>query len=149
MVIFKAQNVGGPVHWHQDACFLATDSKPVIGLWVALEDATIENGCLWVVPRGHVQGLKRRYVRDDRDRLSFVELDGTPLDTTGAIPVEVPLGSVIALHGFLPHCSYANRSPKSRCAMTFHIIDGTAQFAPDNWMRTPLASTLGDRHDEI
>ena len=143
MVIFKAQKVGGPVDWHQDACFLGAHPKPVVGLWVALEDANLDNGCLWVSPGGHVHGLQKRYVRDDNDVLSFVPVNPGTTNMREPIPVEVPAGSVVALHGYLPHRSLANRSPRSRCAMTFHVIDAKSEFLSDNWIRCPEKAKLG------
>ena len=62
MYIFKQPNIGGEVTCHQDATFLYTEPLRMVGLWFALEDATIENGCLWVIPGGHKQGLKSRFV---------------------------------------------------------------------------------------
>ena len=63
MYIFKQPAIGGQVMWHQDSSFLHTEPESVVGLWVALEDATIENGCLWALPGGHRRGLKSRFVR--------------------------------------------------------------------------------------
>ena len=63
MYIFKQPNIGGEVTCHQDATFLYTEPLRMVGLWFALEDATIENGCLWVIPGGHRLGLKSRFVR--------------------------------------------------------------------------------------
>ena len=144
MVIFKAQQIGGAVDWHQDGCFLASEPKPVIGFWIALEDATLENGCLWVVPGGHRQGLEKRYIRNANDDLFFKPLSNRPLELEPAIPLEVPAGTVVALHGHLPHRSLANRSSRSRCAMTFHVVDCGSTFALDNWIRTPETIHLGD-----
>src|SRR5713226_1319049 len=53
MYIFKQPRIGGEVTCHQDATFLFTEPLRMFGLWFALEDATIENGCLWVIPGGH------------------------------------------------------------------------------------------------
>ncbi|MFZ0751373.1 MAG: phytanoyl-CoA dioxygenase family protein, partial [Pyrinomonadaceae bacterium] len=71
MYIFKQPKIGGEVTCHQDATFLYTEPLTMVGLWFALEDATIENGCLWVIPGGHRLGLKSRFVRVPmtRDRL--------------------------------------------------------------------------------
>src|SRR5205807_9349677 len=63
MYIFKQPNIGGEVTCHQDATFLYTEPLRMVGLWFALEDATIENGCLWAIPGGHKLGLKSRFVR--------------------------------------------------------------------------------------
>src|SRR5215212_457835 len=53
MYIFKQPNIGGEVTCHQDSTFLYTEPTDIVGLWFALEDATIENGCLWAIPGGH------------------------------------------------------------------------------------------------
>ena len=55
MYIFKQPNIGGEVTCHQDSTFLYTEPIDIVGLWFALEDATIENGCLWAIPGGHRQ----------------------------------------------------------------------------------------------
>jgi phytanoyl-CoA dioxygenase PhyH len=63
MYIFKQPDIGGEVTCHQDSTSLYTDPIDIVGLWFALEDATIENGCLWAIPGGHRSGLKSRWVR--------------------------------------------------------------------------------------
>ena len=63
MYIFKQPNIGGEVTCHQDSTFLYTEPVQIAGLWFALEDATVKNGCLWVIPGGHRLGLKSRWVR--------------------------------------------------------------------------------------
>ena len=63
MYIFKQPNIGGEVTCHQDSTFLYTEPIDIAGLWFALEDATIENGCLWAIPGGHRNGLKSRWHR--------------------------------------------------------------------------------------
>ncbi len=58
MFIFKHARIGGVVDNHQDATFLYTEPASCIGFWFALEDATIENGCLWAKPGGHQTSLR-------------------------------------------------------------------------------------------
>ncbi|HXW60089.1 MAG TPA: phytanoyl-CoA dioxygenase family protein, partial [Myxococcota bacterium] len=65
MFIFKQPKFGDGVPAHQDATFIHTDPCSVIGLWFALEDADIDNGCLWVLPGGHRGPLKERFVIKD------------------------------------------------------------------------------------
>ena len=50
-------------------------------------------------------------------------------------PLEVKKGTLIVLHGLLPHLSRENRSPKSRHAYTLHVIDASAQYPKDNWLQ--------------
>lgn len=135
MYIFKQPNIGGEVNCHQDSTFLYTEPEPVIGLWFALEDATIENGCLWAIPKAHKLGLKSRFIRATDDTTSFKILDNTQWDLTKLTPLEVKKGSLIVLHGFLPHLSYANKSCFSRHAYTLHLIDKSWYYGKDNWLQ--------------
>jgi phytanoyl-CoA hydroxylase len=134
MYIFKQPKIGGEVVCHQDATFLRTEPQSVVGLWFALQDATIENGCLWVLPRHHKGPLKARFLRDGEDLKTEV-LDDSPWPETERVPVEARQGTLVVLHGFLPHLSGPNRSAKSRHAYTLHVIDGACRYPPDNWLQ--------------
>lgn len=135
MYIFKQPNIGGEVTCHQDSTFLYTDPTDIAGLWFALEDATIENGCLWAIPGGHRHGLKSRWFRTNEGRMEFETYDATPWPENELVPLEVSKGSLILLHGLLPHCSFENRSPRSRHAYTLHLIGAKAKYPPDNWLQ--------------
>jgi phytanoyl-CoA hydroxylase len=139
MYIFKQPRIGGEVGCHQDASFLVTEPSSVIGLWFALEDATIANGCLYAAPGDHKSPLRSRFVRHDiggpNDRAEMVTLDPTPLPSQGLVPLEVPKGTLVVLHGHLPHDSAPNRSADSRHAYTLHVIDGGCAYRPDNWLQ--------------
>jgi len=136
MVILKPPGIGGEVGAHQDATFLYTDPITVHGFWFALEDATLENGCMWALPGGHRLGLKRRFRRSGGG-VTFDEIDREPLPMPpeGYVPLEAPKGTLVLLHGLLPHWSAANRSLKSRVAYSLHVIDGSARYPDDNWLR--------------
>jgi phytanoyl-CoA hydroxylase len=136
MYIFKQPRIGGEVVPHTDATFLRTDPVSVTGFWFALEDATIENGCLWALPGGHRLPLHREWIRRG-DHTHFLEV-GPPPPEDGFVPLEAEAGTLIVLHGLLPHRSGPNRSDRSRHAYSLHVIDGTATYADDNWIqRTP------------
>lgn len=133
MYIFKQPKIGGEVSCHQDSTFLFTEPLQIVGLWFALEDATLENGCLWVLPGGHSLGLKSRWVRSSVG-MRFENFDSTPWPEEQLVPLEVSQGSVILLHGLLPHKSLANRSAKSRQAYTLHVISAASQYPEANWL---------------
>lgn len=141
MYIFKQPNIGGEVTCHQDATFLYTEPLDIAGLWFALEDATVDNGCLWALPGGHQHGLKSRWRRTQNpstarnEAMTFEVFDHTPWPTDGLVPLEVPKGSLILLHGLLPHCSFENRSPRSRHAYTLHLIGANVNYPADNWLQ--------------
>ncbi|HEX3250726.1 MAG TPA: phytanoyl-CoA dioxygenase family protein [Pyrinomonadaceae bacterium] len=135
MYIFKQPNIGGEVTCHQDSTFLYTEPIDIAGLWFALEDATVDNGCLWALPGGHRYGLKSRWRRSENGAMEFEVFDNQPWPTEGLIPLEVPKGSLILLHGLLPHCSFENKSARSRHAYTLHLLGANANYPTDNWLR--------------
>lgn len=137
MYIFKQPEIGGEVTCHQDSAFLYTEPIDIAGLWFALEDATTENGCLWAIPGGHQGGLKSRWRRNDDGRMGFEIFDPAPFPEEELVPLEVSQGSLIVLHGLLPHKSLANRSPKSRHAYTLHAIGDDSSYPADNWLQRP------------
>jgi len=134
MYIFKQPRIGGEVGWHQDSTFLYTEPLSVVGLWFALEDATVENGCLWALPGGHRGPLRERWRRKD-GALAMERLDDTPWREEGAVPLEAKRGTLVVLHGKLPHGSLPNRSERSRHAYTLHLIDGACRYPDDNWLQ--------------
>lgn len=135
MYIFKQPNIGGEVNCHQDSTFLYTEPIAIAGLWFALEDATTENGCLWAIPGGHQRGLKSRWTRSNNGGMEFKIYDSEPWPENELVPLEVAKGSLILLHGLLPHRSLENRSPRSRHAYTLHLIDANANYPADNWLQ--------------
>jgi phytanoyl-CoA hydroxylase len=144
MYIFKQPNIGGEVTCHQDSTFLYTEPQQIVGLWFALEDASVENGCLWAIPGGHKLGLKSRWLRGVEAGMRFDVFDQTPWPEEKLIPLEVSKGSVIILNGLLPHKSLANRSSKSRHAYTLHVISGDCSYPETNWLqRSPQMPLRG------
>ncbi len=135
MLIFKQPRIGGVVVAHQDATFLRTEPQSVLGLWFALEDADGGNGCLRVLPGGHRGGVRAHFRRLPRGTTRTEIADPTPWPDADFIPLEVPVGTLVVLHGRLPHASGVNRSDRSRLAYTLHLIDGTADYPADNWLQ--------------
>ena len=142
MYIFKQPRIGGEVTCHQDSTFLYTESQDIAGLWFALEDAMIDNGCLWAIPGGHKLGLKSRWVRSAEGEMGFDVFDPTAWPEERLVPLEVPKGSLILLNGLLPHKSLANRSEKSRHAFTLHVISADCHYSVNNWLQRPAEMPL-------
>ena len=140
MYMFKQPLIGSEVKCHQDSTFLYTEPIRLVGLWFALERATVENGCLWVLPGGHKEGLKSRFRKTAKYQTTMEVLDNTPWNREALVPVEVPQGALVVLHGLLPHLSYPNRSERSRHAYTLHVIDGVTHYPADNWLQRNVSS---------
>lgn len=157
MIILKQPEIGGEVPPHQDSTFLYTEPPSAIGFWFALEDATAENGCLYVLPRSHKWApISKRFVRkQDSSGTEFAENDGAKFPE-GTELVEEPqkdqqiyeacpvkAGSLILIHGNLLHKSGRNTSQKSRVAYTFHVIEGEGKvYDKRNWLQPPKGGFL-------
>jgi len=136
MYIFKQPRIGGEIHWHQDATFFFTTPQSVVTYWFAIEDATLENGCLWVEPKGH-QGPLREVFKRTGDATDMESLDRMPWPTdVGGEPMPVKAGTLICFDGLLPHYSAPNRSSRSRQAYTLHVTDNAAAYSEHNWIQT-------------
>ncbi|XP_014369840.2 phytanoyl-CoA dioxygenase domain-containing protein 1 [Papilio machaon] len=139
MYIYKNPGIGGEVIAHQDSTYLYTEPIPPVGFWIALQDVTVQNGCLWISPGSHKSGIHRRLIRNpDKDSKQALIYDRPapvyPQSSFTAVPV--PKGTCILLHGNVVHKSAPNKSDKSRHAYTFHAIEKHQNtYSPDNWLQ--------------
>ena len=137
MYIFKQPKIGGEVVCHQDSTFLITEPESTVGFWFALEDANKDNGCLQVASGGHKGPLRKLFKREN-NQMKMEELSNEPFPETDTF-VEVKKGTLVLLHGRLPHYSCENKSLNSRHAYTIHAIDGKSKYLDYNWLqRTDL-----------
>jgi phytanoyl-CoA hydroxylase len=135
MYIFKQPRIGGEVRWHQDATYFSTEPVTVTTLWFALARADRSNGCLWVQRGGHRTPLREQFVVDaGAGRLEQRDAAPWPVEAE-AEAVEVEAGTLVVLHGLLPHYSAPNRSASSRHAYTLHFVDGRVPYDPCNWLQ--------------
>jgi len=135
MYIFKQPKIGGEVVCHQDSTFLITEPESTVGFWFALEDANRDNGCLQVASGGHKGPLRKLFKREN-NQMKMEELSNEPFPETDTF-VEVKKGTLVLLHGRLPHYSCENKSPNSRHAYTIHAIDGKSKYLDYNWLQRP------------
>jgi len=137
MYIFKQPRIGGFVRPHQDSSYLFSQPESTIGYWFALEPATLENGCLWALPGAHRGPLECRYRRRPDGSAVLENLHEVDWPEQGWVPLEVDQGSLVVLHGYLPHKSKANRSGRSRHAYAVHTVDASAKWSHENWLQRP------------
>lgn len=109
--------------WHQDEIYIPTRDRSLIGAWIAMDDATIENGCLWILPGSHRQGyLYPQHDHNNPDEFDFGK-ESFGFDDTGEVPVEVKAGTVVFFNGYLLHRSRKNRSNIYRRVLVNHYMN--------------------------
>lgn len=122
MLFVKPPGMQGQA-WHQDERFIPTRDRSLTGVWIAVDDATTENGCLWVIPGSHRNGYLWPTAAHGRPD----EFDGADeahgFDESAEVAVEVSAGSVVFFNGYLLHRSRRNRSQTYRRALVNHYCN--------------------------
>ena len=95
MYIFKPPRIGGEVVCHQDSTYIYTEPESCVGFWFALEDATLDNGCMHFIPGGHKLPLKKRNYRTGEFKLTTEVLDDEPWPEHLKIPAEAKAGTLV------------------------------------------------------
>ncbi|XP_058380225.1 phytanoyl-CoA dioxygenase domain-containing protein 1 isoform X3 [Diceros bicornis minor] len=135
----KSINKIGHVLPHQDATFLYTEPLGrLLGVWIALEDATLENGCLWFIPGSHTSGVSRRMVRNPAGSTPGTCFQGSEpaRDNSLFVPTPVRRGALVLIHGEVVHKSEQNFSDSSRHVYTFHLMEASGTvWSPENWLQ--------------
>lgn len=137
MVIMKPPGIGGEVTCHQDSTFLMTEPETCVGFWVALDAATLENGCMEFIPGEHREPLRRLFRRKPGGGTEMVELSDAPYPEERRVAAPAAVGDLVIFSGRAPHMSRANRSSMPRMAYTLHMIERAAHYPAANWLQRP------------
>jgi phytanoyl-CoA hydroxylase len=119
MLFIKPPGFPGQAY-HQDERYIPTEDRSLTGAWIALDDATVENGCLWVIPGTHKEEIYPWAPHDNPEYDSADEAQGVPRERE--IPVEVKAGDVVFFNGYLLHSSRRNRSNVYRRVLVSHYM---------------------------
>jgi phytanoyl-CoA hydroxylase len=132
MALFKPPGFGREKPWHQDhAYFNVPEGTPIVGVWIALDDATVDNGGMVFAAGGHREGAiphwnRRDWQICDADALAYGTKVGAPINA----------GGLLIFDGLVPHGTPANRTDRRRRAVQYHFIPrGTPRIEQEERMR--------------
>jgi phytanoyl-CoA hydroxylase len=127
--LLKPPLIGREKPWHQDHAFFNVPmGTPVVGVWIALDEALLENGCMHIIPAGHREPIVHFKRRDWQ-----ICDDQVPREEILAVPLKP--GGLLFFDGLLPHGTPPTRSPRRRRALQFHYIpDRTGRIAEEERM---------------
>jgi ectoine hydroxylase-related dioxygenase (phytanoyl-CoA dioxygenase family) len=118
--IFKNPGAWGQP-WHQDSYYFPFDPpRPIVGLWLAVTEATLENGCLHVLPGSHAEAV-HEHIPDRRPGANYGYMEIVDHDMTGQVPSLMDAGDLLVFDSHLMHRSTDNVSDGIRAAMVFHV----------------------------
>ena len=128
--IFKNPGAWGQP-WHQDSYYFPFEpARPILGVWLAVTEATLENGCLHVLPGSHLEPV-HEHVADRRPGANYGYVEIVDHDMTGAQPVLMQPGDLLLFDSHLMHRSTDNVSDGIRAAMVYHYAaTGTVERSP-------------------
>lgn len=138
--------------WHQDEIYIPTRDRSLCGAWIAMDDATVENGCLWVLPGSHRTGfLYPQRKHENPDEFDFAP-ESYGFDESAEVPVEVKTGALVYFNGYLLHRSHKNRGSVFRRVLVNHycnawsllpwqVREGESVASADRRCVVPVAGT--------
>lgn len=139
LYFFKPPGTGRPIAWHQDSWYFQKIYSPrdgesledtSIGTWLAVDDATVENGCLWVLPGSHRRGIVEHNEIPEVEELPVRHRVILPeSEEEQAVPVVVPRGSLVFFNNAVLHRSTPNLSNTFRRAYVVHYMTSTTGHA--------------------
>jgi phytanoyl-CoA hydroxylase len=127
--LYKPPHTGGEVAWHQDDYYFGVQREnAVASCWLALDDATVANGCMWVVPGSHRRMYEHRKNWDPSEKKGFFfSIDDPEFNPDNSVPIEIKRGQCLFHHGLMPHRSLRNGSERMRRAFAIHFFDATVK----------------------
>lgn len=132
MLFVKAPGKAGQ-SWHQDEYYIPTRDKSLIGVWIAIDDATIDNGCLWIIPGSNQGGYIMKRVPSNSTEYADVDtVDVLAYSDQEIVPVEVKRGSVVFFNGYTLHSSKRNKTTDCfRTALVNHYMSAESMLPWD------------------
>lgn len=132
MLFVKAPGKAGQA-WHQDEFYIPTRDKSLVGVWIAIDNATIENGCLWIIPGSHKPGFIRQRINNTNTEYADVDtLDISSFSKDSIVPIEVKSGCVVFFNGYVLHSSLRNKTVDNfRTALVNHYMSAESMLPWD------------------
>lgn len=140
MALIKPPLIGREKPWHQDMAYFDLPLEAtVVGVWIALDETTPENGCMMVIPGSHKQGAVIHFKKRDW------QICDTQVFNDGAVAVPLKPGSILLFHGLIHHGTPANLSEHKRRALQFHYCGASVK----NTAREARLNTFGSEGKDV
>ncbi len=120
--LYKPANNGGPIPWHQDNAYWRCQPAGLVSIWIALDDADEENGCMNVIPGSHARGALEHSRAKTGDGNTSAILMTSQVDDSKAVPIPLTAGHAMVHHCLMFHTTRPNYSNRDRRAMVIHYM---------------------------
>ncbi|HET6387408.1 MAG TPA: phytanoyl-CoA dioxygenase family protein [Armatimonadota bacterium] len=138
--IAKPQGDGKAVPWHTDGAYWGKRLDPmnVITLWLAVDESTVENGCMRVIPGSHrseQRDMDQYEGVNSQENVFHARIKAELMDESAAVDLELKVGECHFHDAWTIHGSNRNVSPRRRCGYTMRYMPANAVFQPGDWAR--------------
>lgn len=140
-LMMKAPRQGFTAPWHQDFAFFPHSRAEILACTVAIDDATLENGCIRVIPGSHQLGLINHY--DKQGVFTGIVQDHHNFDERTAVALPAKAGSVIFWHSLTLHASHPNRTEKPRRALVIEYKNPDARLLSGSYSSRSEVRNIG------
>lgn len=131
--IIKEPHTKTHVSWHQDLTYWGLSSDEQVSAWIALSPATVESGCMMMIPGSHKDGQRTHATGDDADNVLLSSQHIKDVDTSKARSLILQPGEASLHHGWTMHASMPNRSDDRRIGLNVqYIVPGMRQLKADD-----------------
>jgi ectoine hydroxylase-related dioxygenase (phytanoyl-CoA dioxygenase family) len=121
-LMMKPPRHGSAKPYHQDSAYWQIDPPDLVSVWMALDDATLENGCMRVIPGSHASGvLEHKHLQD-------YQVDEAELDTSHEVAVPLKSGGCLFFHSLLLHATAPNHSPHPRRSIIISAMSARSRY---------------------
>ena len=142
MLFVKGPGKAGQA-WHQDEYYIPTRDRSLVGAWIAIDDATVDNGCLWIVPGR--PGYMMQRIKNENNEYADVDTIDVSNYEEQMMPVEVSSGSVVFFNGYTLHSSQRNKTSHNfRTALVNHYMSAESMLPWDQDGKLPATEDLRD-----
>ena len=114
--------------YHQDSAYFTIEPMDLVTCWVALDDVTLDNGCMWYIPGSHREGLRDHSERWDVGERTDKRVPGSALDLDRELAITMPAGSCSFHHSLTLHRSGPNRTPHRRRGLALHYMSARCRW---------------------
>ena len=121
-LMMKPPRHGSAKPYHQDSAYWQIDPPDLVSAWIALDDATLENGCMRVIPGSHKAGVM------EHQHLQDYQVDEAKLDTSNEVLVPLNAGGCLFFHSLLLHATAPNHSPHARRSMIISAMSARSHY---------------------
>jgi ectoine hydroxylase-related dioxygenase (phytanoyl-CoA dioxygenase family) len=144
--MFKPPSVGSEKGLHQDAAYYPIQPRDHLTVWIALDEATPENGCMTVIPGAHRDGLLN-HEADEYE--TDIVINDTEYDESDLVELPMEAGDALFTHCLVPHYTAPNTTEDWRRALIMSYMDSRSRFTKSDEELEPWVDSVHIQGEEF